>query len=347
MTEQNIINDPQDMAGYIRALPNDLEVAWQKGFLFDLPAFPEIRQILICGMGGSAIGGDLLSAYCSEIMPVPVSSWRNYGLPAWAQGEDCLVICSSHSGNTEETLSSFETALTRKCSLIAISTGGALERKAKEVNVTHWRFDHDGQPRTAIAWSFGLLLALLSRIGLVSDQDSHIRNAIQEMRKQHQLLGPEVDLAHNPARRLAGQLLNRNIVIFGAGQLEVIARRWKTQINELAKAWASFEGIPEMNHNTLAGLLYPESLYEKTTAIFLRAPMDHPRNQKRIDHSKQFFLQAGIAVEELRASSDDRLSQMFSLLQFGDYVSYYLALAYGVDPTPVDILTQLKEALKK
>ena len=347
MTEQNIINDPQDMAGYIRALPNDLEAAWKKGFLFDLPIFPEIRQILICRMGGSAIGGDLLSAYCSEIMPVPVSSWRNYGLPAWAQGEDCLVICSSHSGNTEETLSSFETALTRNCSLIGISTGGALERKAKEVNVTHWRFDHNGQPRTAIAWSFGLLLALLSRIGLVTDQDSHIRNAITEMRKQDQLLGPEIDLAHNPARRLAGQLLNRNIVIFGAGQLEVIARRWKTQINELAKAWASFEGIPEMNHNTLAGLLYPESLYEKTTAIFLRAPMDHPRNQKRIEHSKQFFLQAGIAVEELRASSDDRLSQMFSLLQFGDYVSYYLALTYGVDPTPVDILTQLKEALKK
>lgn len=347
MTEQNSINDPQDMAGYIRALPDNLDAAWQKGFLFDLPTFPEIRQILICGMGGSAIGGDLLSAYCSEIMPVPVSSWRNYGLPAWAQGEDCLVICSSHSGNTEETLSSFETALTRNCSLIAISTGGALERKAKEAEITHWRFEHDGQPRTAIAWSFGLLLALLSRIGLVSDQDSHIRNAITEMRKQDHLLGPEIDLAHNPARRLAGQLLNRNIVIFGAGQLEVIARRWKTQINELAKAWASFEGIPEMNHNTLAGLLYPESLYEKTTAIFLRAPMDHPRNQKRIEHSKQFFLQAGIAVEEVKASSDDRLSQMFSLLQFGDYASYYLALAYGVDPTPVDILTQLKEALKK
>ena len=280
-------------------------------------------------------------------MPVPVVSWRNYGLPAWAQGEDCLVICSSHSGNTEETLSSFETALTRNCSLIAISTGGALQQKAQEANITHWRFEHDGQPRTAIAWSFGLLLALLSRIGLVSDQDSHVRNAITEIRKQDQILGPEIDLAHNPARRLAGQLLNRNIVIFGAGQLEVIARRWKTQINELAKAWASFEGIPEMNHNTLAGLLYPDSLYEKTTAIFLRAPMDHPRNQKRIEYSKQFFLQAGIAVEEVKASSDDRLSQMFSLLQFGDYVSYYLALAYGVDPTPVDILTQLKEALKK
>ena len=98
------INDPQDMAGYIRDLPKNLQDAWKKGFEFNLPEFPLIKQILVCGMGGSAIGGDLLGSYLSELMPVPVSSWRNYGLPAYAQGENCLVICSSHSGNTEETL---------------------------------------------------------------------------------------------------------------------------------------------------------------------------------------------------------------------------------------------------
>ena len=346
MNQSTPINDPQNMAGYIRALPDDLEAAWKKGFEFDLPSYPTIHRILVCGMGGSAIGGDLLGSYLCDLMPVPVSSWRNYGLPAWANGQDCLVICSSHSGNTEETLDAFETALARGCSIAAISTGGKLEDLAKSAGVTHWRFNHDGQPRTAVAWSFALLLALLQRLGLLTSQDQAISSAASVMRSQQIDLEPHVPLTQNPARRLAGQLLNRNVVIFGAGSLEVVARRWKTQINELAKAWASFEAIPEMNHNTLAGLLFPDSLFEKTTAIFLQAPMDHPRNQERIALSKQFFLQAGIAVDAVEAKGEERLSEMFSLLQFGDYVAYYLAAAYGIDPTPVDILTALKEALK-
>ena len=340
------INDPQDMAGYIRDLPKNLRDAWKKGFEFNLPEFPPIKQILVCGMGGSAIGGDLLGSYLSELMPVPVSSWRNYGLPAFAQGENCLVICSSHSGNTEETLDAFETALARGCSIVAVSTGGKLEQKAADSAIAHWRFEHDGQPRTAVAWSFGLLLALVQRLGLIDRQEDAIQNAVDVMLKQQTRLAPEIPLTQNPARRLAGQLMNRNVVVFGSGSLEVVARRWKAQINELAKAWASFEAIPEMNHNTLAGLLYPDALFEKTSAVFLRAGMDHPRNQKRIDLSMQFFLSAGIAVDAVEAQGSDKLAQMFSLLQFGDYVSYYLALAYGVDPTPVEILTRLKNAMK-
>ena len=167
------------------------------------------------------------------------------------------------------------------------------------------------------------------------------------MKEQYQLLEPSSPLTENPAKRLAGQLLDRNVVIFAAGEAEVIARRWKTQINELAKAWASFEGIPEMNHNTLASLVHPDMLFEKTSAIFLRTPMDHPRNQKRIDLSMQYFLEAGIAVDSVVAQGDGHLAQLWSLLQFGDYVSYYLALDYGIDPTPVEALNILKAALSK
>ncbi len=174
-----------------------------------------------------------------------------------------------------------------------------------------------------------------------------IDKAVAVMAQQYKLLEPSVPLVDNPAKRLAGQLLGRNIAIFAAGEVEVIARRWKTQINELAKAWASFEGIPEMNHNTLAGLVYPEALFEKTSAIFLRTPMDHPRNQKRFDLSMQFFLEAGIAVDSVLAQGEGRLAQLWSLLQFGDYVSYYLALDYDIDPTPVEALSMLKTALSE
>ena len=337
--------DPENMAGYIKSLPRDLESAWKLGSEAPLPTFPKIEKILISGMGGSAIGGNLFGSYLSTIAPVPVLSHRDYGLPSWARGSETLVVCSSHSGNTEETLSSFEAALERGCSLLAMSTGGTLQRRALEAGIPHWQFNHVGQPRTAIGWSFGLLLALAERLELVQDQQQEINQAVLVMERQHTLLAPSVPLLENAAKRLAGQLLERNVVIFAAGEVEVIARRWKGQFNELAKAWASFEGIPEMNHNTLAGLVFPESLLEKTSAIFLRSPLDHPRNQKRIDLSMQFFLQAGVMVDSVMASGEGRLAQLWSLLQFGDYVSYYLALDYGIDPTPVEALNSLKAAL--
>ena len=170
-----------------------------------------------------------------------------------------------------------------------------------------------------------------------------LAEAVQVMQDNKTYLTLTSPLAADPARRMAGQLLERNIVIFAAGELEVIARRWKTQINELAKGWASFEGLPEADHNTLAGLENPENLFEKTSAIFLRANMDHPRNALRLEATQRSCLQAGIATDTVWAKGTTRLAQFWSLLQLGDYVAYYLALNYGVDPTPIEIMTQLKK----
>lgn len=340
-------SDPSDMLCYIDALPDDLEKAWSLGHELPLPDVKEIRQIVISGMGGSAIGGDFLASYLADRCPIPITSRRNYGLPAFAKGPETLVVCSSHSGNTEETVSGFKAAQGAGCSVLALCTGGYLADLTIEHQNPLWLFEHHGQPRTAIPYSFGLLLALVERLGLVRDVEAEVQDAIATMRTERASLTDSSPLAHNPARRLAGQLLERNVAIFGAGDNEVIARRWKTQINELAKAWASFEGLPEMNHNTLAGLLNPESLYSRTAAIFLRAQADHPRNQMRIDATMQAFLQAGVATDAVWAKGKTKLAQMWSLLQFGDYVSYYLALLYQVDPTPVDSLTALKQRLSK
>mgnify|MGYP005814435115 CR=1 FL=1 len=345
MTENLINPDPENMLGYIDALPDDLEKAWRLGHELFLPEHPKIEAILISGMGGSAIGGDLLASYLSDQCPIPIISRRNYGLPAWAKGPHRLVICSSHSGNTEEVLDAFDQAQENDCSILVLTTGGKLRQKAESAGFPVWAFEHSGQPRTAIPYSFGMLLALLERLGLAKDQSAEVANSAEVLRQQRKILTQSSPLNANPAMRLAGQLLERNIAIFAAGELEVIARRWKTQINELAKAWASFEGLPEMNHNTLAGLQFPESLYDRTSAIFLQAPLDHPRNTLRIAASMQSFLQAGIAVDTIHAQAGTRLAQIWSLIQFGDYLSYYLALAYGIDPTPVEALTQLKNKL--
>jgi len=337
--------DPQDMNAAIEALGENLLSGWQLGLRLAVPVVESLHNVVICGMGGSAIGGDFTMGYLADQLPVPVVAHRNYGLPAWAEGPETLVICSSHSGNTEETLSSFSEALQRGCSLISICTGGKLAELSRDNGIICWKFDHIGQPRTAIGWTVGMLLALFYRLGLIDDQTRAVEEAAAVLSEGISSLGKGSPVANNPAKRLAGQLLNRNIVIYGAGELEVLARRWKSEINELAKAWAVFEGIPEMNHNALAGLNHPESLYEHTSAVFLRSDYDHERNQKRIELSQRFFLEAGVAVDSVRSRGEGKLAQMFSLLQFGDYVSYYLALAYGEDPTPIEILGELKKLM--
>jgi glucose/mannose-6-phosphate isomerase len=337
--------DPQDMNAAIEALGANLKSGWQLGLKLETPKVGSLRQVVICGVGGSAIGGDFTTAYLTDKLPIPVLAHRNYGLPGWAKGPETLVICSSHSGNTEETLSSFNEALQRGCSLMSICTGGKLAELSENNGKNCWIFEHVGQPRTAIGWTVGLLLALYFRLGLIEDQSAAVEEAAAILAEGTTKLGNDSPVSSNPAKRLAGQLLGRNIVIYGSGELDVIARRWKSEINELAKAWAAFEGIPEMNHNALAGLRHPESLYEHTSAIFLRSDFDHARNRKRVEYSQGFFLEAGVAVDSVRARGEGKLAQMFSLLQFGDYVSYYLALAYGEDPTPIEVLNKLKRLL--
>jgi len=337
--------DPENMLGHIKTLPDQLWKAWQLGSQLPLPEFGSIDQVVIAGMGGSAIGGDLLASYARQTCKIPVFIHRDYGLPAWAEGRKTLVICSSHSGSTEETISSLSQAIIRDCSVLTLSTGGKLTEMSRNSGCAAWVFDHTGQPRTAVGFSFGMLLALFNRLGFVQVGDPDIQEAVDAMKQQQEIIGYDSRLATNPAKRLAGQLVGRMIAIFAAGDNEVIARRWKTQVAELAKAWAQFEGLPEADHNTLAGLINPEEPISKIAAIFLKMESDHARNKMRLDFTQQQFMLAGMLTDEVKARGNSRLAEMWTLLHFGDYVSYYLALMYGIDPTPVEALGELKHFL--
>lgn len=296
-------------------------------------------------MGGSAIGADLLAAYILPTCRFPVIVHRDYGLPEWAKGPETLVIASSHSGNTEETLDSFENALQAGCSLIAICTGGELENRAKAHGIPIWKFDHKGQPRAAVGFSFGLLLALISRCGFVPDPEDELLMTVADMRSQQETLSAEVPVSQNPAKRQAGQLVGRWINVYGSGILAPVARRWKDQINEIAKAGAGFEFLPEADHNALAGLINPEVLMQ-TLTIFLHAPSDHPRNFLRSKLTRQGFMVEGLNSDVYKSNGESALAHQWTALHFGDYMAYYLAMAYGMDPTPVDALQNLKAAMR-
>jgi glucose/mannose-6-phosphate isomerase len=340
--------DSQDMIGQIDNLPTQLEGAWQLGQTQPLPDLTGLKTIVVSGMGGSAIGADLLAACVAAQCTLPIIVHRGYDLPAFARGPETLVVASSHSGNTEETLSSFEKAVSSGCRVMTVSTGGKLAEKAQAAGIPSWRFVHAGQPRAAVGFSFGLLLALVYRLGLIPDPQPHLQKTVQAMKKQQEELRVGISAARNPAKQLAGQLHGRVPIILAADLLEPVARRWKGQVSEIAKSWGQFEFIPEADHNTLAGVVNPHQVIgQDLIVLFLRAASNHPRNQRRIELTRKGFIQAGFTTDLIDAHGDIPMAHMWTALHLGDYTTYYLAMTYQVDPTPVDALESFKAEMKK
>jgi glucose/mannose-6-phosphate isomerase len=337
--------DSSNMLGEIEALPDQLTSAWKLGLEQPIPDWKGIRQVVVAGMGGSAIGADLLAAYAAPLCRAPIFVQRDYGLPAWANSLETLVIASSHSGNTEEALSSFEQALQNGCRCLVVTRGGKLAQAAKEASIPLWTFEHQGVPRAAVGYSFGLLLAILVRLNLIQNQaavDRDLTYAVEAMRRQQAYLRVDVPAAQNMAKRNAGQLMGRWVTVIGAEFLAPVARRWKGQISEVAKAWAQFEFLPEADHNTLAGVINPEDLFGRSMVVFLRSASYHPRNLLRTDLTRKLFMLEGLNTDVFEATGDTPLANLWTTLHFGDYMAYYLAMAYSVDPTPVDAIENLK-----
>jgi len=180
---------------------------------------------------------------------------------------------------------------------------------------------------------------------LIPDPSQELAGAIIAMKAQQPQLKAEVPVTKNPAKRQAGQLMDRWVAVLGSGILSPVARRWKGQISELAKAWAQFEFLPESDHNTLAGSQNPSELLARTTVLFLRSASDHPRNKLRLEFTRQTLMLEGMGTDTYDAKGDTPLANLWTTLHFGDYMAYYLALLYEVDPTPVAALQKLKKDL--
>jgi glucose/mannose-6-phosphate isomerase len=339
--------DVDDMLSHINSLPDQLQKALDLGLALPLPALAPVKRVVIAGMGGSAIGADLLVSFLLDRVTVPVMVQRDYGLPAYAFGKETLVVVSSHSGDTEESISAFEAACRSNCQVMVITTGGKILADAQSAHVPAWVFQHDGQPRSALGYTFGLLLALFVRLGLVSDLSADIKQTVSLLKELQANISADVPVKNNPAKRLAGQLVGRHLTVYGSGFMAPVARRWKCQFNECAKTIASFEFLPEADHNTLAGICFPEEAIYKEMAVFLQASADGDRNQMRVLETKQIMMLEGLSTDLVDARGQNCLEQMWSTVMFGDYTAYYLAMAYEVDPTAIDPIWSLKEALGK
>ncbi|MBI5961011.1 MAG: bifunctional phosphoglucose/phosphomannose isomerase [Chloroflexi bacterium] len=336
--------DPDRMLAHIDALPDQFENAWNLSQTLPLPeTHRQPKQIVLTGMGGSAIGGDLIAALISRTSPVPLIVVRGYELPAWISGSDTLVIASSFSGGTEETLTATDQAVSRGVRMLGISTGGALADHAQRHGYPLWPFEYRSQPRAALGWSFGLLIGLAHRLNLAPDLEASLREAVALMREQRVIYGANNPAPRNPAKRDAGQWIDRIPVVYGGGMFEPVARRWKGQLNENAKAWAQYEPMPEANHNAIVGIEFPKARIPNMLGLFITSPQyDHPRVKLRHDLTYNLFLQHGIMADKFVPKGQSALAQMCHAIQHGDYASFYVAMAYGADPTPVTPIIELK-----
>jgi glucose/mannose-6-phosphate isomerase len=339
--------DPAGMLARLKELPMQCQQAWQAAMSFNLPAgYAGVDRVVILGMGGSAIGGDLVRSLVQSESRIPVIVHRDYGLPAFVD-EKTLVIASSYSGNTEETLSGFEPALKTKAKKLAITTGGRLQKLAEANNIPVFPINYKAQPRAALGFSFIPTLGVLQKLGFLKDKAADVAETVQVLGKLSAQIDERSPQSANPAKQLARRLYGCLPVIYGAGIAAEAAHRWKTQINENSKAWAFYEVFPELNHNATVGYPLPPELAKKIRVILLRSPLFNERIKIRYDVTGELLKRAGVAYEFVDSEGESPLSQMMSLVLFGDFASYYLALLYRVDPSPVDVISYLKDRLAK
>jgi glucose/mannose-6-phosphate isomerase len=336
--------DSAGMLGLVATLPSQVAEGWSISRGLELP-WERPRAVAILGMGGSAIGGDLVKEIWSDRIEAPVEILRGYDLPAWV-GPETLVIASSKSGQTEETLRQLESALSRRCPVVCVTAGGALRNVARAAGLPLAVFPDRGAPRASVGWSVGILAGVLERAGVLGVDQSEIDEAVAAGQAMSARCAPDVATADNPAKQLAWSLIDRFVVVGGAGFLAPVARRWKTQLNENGKATAVWEELPEATHNTVVGFEQPESLRDHLAVVFLRSPqLDHPRNALRAQLVGDLLETGHVWHTFVEAEGEGRLGQALSTVVLGDFVSVYVAFMYAMDPTPVDVIEHIKEQL--
>ena len=305
-----------------------------------------VRSIVLTGMGGSAIAGDLLRSYLAEELQIPFLVNRSYSLPGWVD-RNSLVVVSSYSGNTEETLASYRDAIRRKASVLCITTGGEAERLARKYGHSCIKVPPGLQPRAALGYSFFPLLLALSRMGFIKPRPADITETVGALKKKSQIYA-DLKNPENNALQMAKRLYGKLPVIYSAAdRFDAVNVRWRGQICENSKHLAFGHMLPEMNHNEIVGWKVDRDLLKKIAVVMLRDAGTHPRVRVREEVTKSIIQKKTSTVLEAWSEGTSLLARIFSLVYTGDWVSYYLAILNNEDPTPVKVIDYLKGELAR
>ena len=349
LDDQNIYAalDPSRLGERIAALPGQCGEAWQQISQAELPGFPQPQnQVVICGMGGSAIAGDLAADLAQAQGGLPITVVRDFRLP-FKPDSRTLVITCSYSGETLETLSLFQEAVKARSAVVAITSGGTLAGLATESGAPVLPVATKGEPRNAVGYNLMLLLGLLNRLGLVETRESDVQSAIEAARQHVARIEPDRPAESNTAKQIALELHGKVPLIYGGGIFRGMARRWKTQFNENAKVWAFFEAIPELLHNSVEA--YPDWAESgiPLTALVLQPNTAPEESSGHYEVLAELLRRHTVPHRVLMGGDGSQLVQLLNMLVLGDYVSYYLAMLKGVDPSETPSLQEAKRLLSE
>ena len=335
--------DKSNFRQFILDSPSQFEIGMSLAQNIKIPG--DFRNIVVSGMGGSALPANLLKIYCndlvkknSEYKPFEIYINRYYSLPQQSHYPNTLNIISSYSGNTEETISSLEEADKASLPFVGMSSGGKIEELCKRYGVPHMKLPipyPNFQPRMGTGYFFGAMLQILINQNLIPDVSDEIRSLAENLNDQMRNF-------EKKGMELAEKIKSKTPIIYASSEYKAVAMVWKIKINENAKTPSFWNFFPETNHNEMVGFTNPQA---KFFIIMLKDPQDNERNKRRYETTKALLKEKGIESEIINMEGNNVFSKMFSSVSMADWTSYYLALEYGQDPTPVDMVESLKKIL--
>lgn len=343
-------SDSGKMSDLIQSLPSQLEEGTKLASSLSFPSsYSDFNAIVFSGMGGSAISSDIVGTIIRDQISVPFVVNRDYHLPPFTSSKT-LFIALSYSGNTEEVLSSFEEARSKKAKIIVLASGGKLLELAKQYDIPVVQIPSGLPPRTAVGYGIGSILAFFSKMGLIDAAgiQRDLKEAVKLLRDLNQsLYGIPVSSDKNPVKQAAQNCLQRIPVIYSGPQLESIAYRLRSQVEENAKSLAFHHVIPEMTHNEIAGWHKSRDWFSHLAVILLKDREDHPRVTQRMNYVKKVLSDLKVPVMEWTSQGQSRIARMLSLFSFGDWFSFYLALLYQADPFDIKAIEDVKVMLQQ
>ncbi len=324
--------DVSHLLASVEALPDQIEDAWRQTEQLTFPSdYPNVKNIVVSGMGGSALGSLIIKRLFKDELTLPLEVYSHYHLPGYVNS-DSLVLLSSYSGDTEETLAAAQQAQTVGAKIAVITAGGDL---AKLATHNHWplylidpQFNPSAQPRMAIGYAVFGQLSMFAKMGLINIAESEVLNLVDKLRELVKKLGPEVP--NNPAKLLAFAAYDKHIIFSAAEHLIGAAHVFNNQVNENAKSLSSEWHLPEFNHHYMEALSYPKLAHDTTIFFLFNSALYHERVNKRFPLTKEVIENSGFETQLIAATAPTKLEQVFEIIQLGAFVSTYLAFLYQI-----------------
>ncbi len=333
------IYDKENMLSVINSLPEQIKEAYSLGHKIQLKGTPD--KIFVCGMGGSSISGQLLEAYFRMLkIKIPIFNVQDYNLPEYAD-KNSLIFIVSYSGNTEESISCYREALRKNLNIIILTTGGKLEEYSRINRLPCVIVPKGYQPRNAIAYLFFPMLKILENAGIIASNSDDVKNLIDNLKKNQSSFDR---IGYDIAMKLYGKLP----VIYASSSFYSVAYRWKCEVNENTKIPAFCHKFPELDHNELNGYVNFSKINIPIHIVILQDQDDHRRIIKRMEITRKLIKELtndDIKFTEITIRGDSILTKMFTTIYIGDLVSYYLAMNYATDPSPVNIIEKFKKEM--